>query len=168
MRFLLVLILWFVFIGGLKLYTWQRDAVTRQPVASPIQTEQLRGDWAIELTPTFSAEEDPFALQTEEKGPAPIEVRLNASSIALGAVNVARGDSLRIGNLGELQAGQNEIFIKASPPLNESGLNHGIRVRMLEGEAVLADETIWSNRGSLVAGSVAFTLKSDEEGSHDH
>ncbi len=168
MRFLLVLVLWFVFVGGLKTYTWQRDAATRQVVASPIHTELLSGNWALELTPTFSAEDDPFALQTDETENTPIAVSLNATPVELGALAIARGDTLRIDNLGELHPGHNEIYIKASPPLNESGLNHGIRVRMLEGEAVLADETIWSNRGSLVSGSVTFKLKTDTEGSHDH
>jgi len=168
MRFLLVVLFWLVFVGGLKAYTWQRDMAASRTVAAPVQVERLSGNWILELTPTFSAEADPFALETEDGAPAPIEVSLNAVPVALDSLRVVRGDALQIENLGELQQGPNEVFVKASPPLHESDLNHGIRVRILDGQAVLADETIWGNRGALVSGSVTFKLKSEEVPAHGH
>jgi hypothetical protein len=167
MRFLLCLIIWVVFVGGLYAYTEQRD---REMVAdTPLATvaEKTRERISIELTPTFSVEADPFALQTQEQN-APFDLRLNALPVDIANLSIARGQTLFIRDLEVAFSEHNELFIKASPPLAESHLTHGIRLRLLKQDQVLADQTIWSSGGGLVSGTVPFKLSADPETDHDH
>jgi hypothetical protein len=167
MRFLLCLIIWIVFVGGLYAYTEKRDRgiVTESAVA--IVDENPPERISIELTPTFSVEDDPFALQTQEQT-APFDLRLNGRAVDIANLQIARGQTLFIRNLEVALSEHNEIFIKASPPVAESHLAHGIRLRVLLQDRVLADRTIWSSGGGLVSGTVPFEQPVTPEVDHDH
>ena len=165
MRFLLCLVIWVVFIGGLYLYTSQRQGPVPQAAVAAPSAPQIEQSITIELTPTFSVEDDPFALKTEEKQ-EPIEIRLNGEPIQAQTAEIGRGKTLRISEARGVRSDHNELFVKASPPLSESSLDHGIRVRLLSGDRVLAEKTIWSSGGGLVSGSVSFTFSDTVEKSH--
>ncbi len=167
MRFLLCLLIWVVFIGGLFLYTSGRQGPVSQTVVAAPAPPQTQQRIALELTPTFSLEEDPFALQTAEKK-EPFELRLNGEQIKTAAADLSRGKTLLLSDIGGVRDDYNEIFVKASPPIAESTLAHGIRVRLLHGDQVLADKTIWSSGGGLVSGSVSFTLKDTADNTDGH
>ena len=158
MRFLLCIIIWVVFVGGLYLYVEQRDRgfVTESVAVAAVETSSQR--ISIELTPTFSVEDDPFALQTLEQK-APFELRLNGMAVDIADLPINRGQTLFIRDHEVALGDHNEVFIKASPPVAESHLTHGIRLRLVSGDRVLADQTIWSSGGGLVSGSVAFGLR---------
>ncbi len=146
---------------------WQRDAyIERSRVTTRIDLK-AEASFSLEVTPTFSIEKDPFALQSEENSEAPIELRLNGNDIALPYDQIEQGRVLRIDNISGVLVGHNELYVKASPPLAESSLNHGIRLVLLENDAVIADKTIWGSHGALVSGSTSFeTGLSGED--HDH
>lgn len=165
MRFLLCLVIWFIFVGGLYYYTSRRDrAYETRAVAAPVDTRtEMRV--ALELTPTFSVQDDPFALKTEEQQ-GPFEIRINGVGIASADLGVSRGQTLVIADLNIALGEHNEVFIKASPPVAESQLDHGIRVRLLDRERVLADKTVWSS-GGLVSGTVIFSLPTQAESDHE-
>lgn len=167
MRFLLCLVIWIVFVGGLYAYTeWRDRGVVTESVAAPVVSQQ-KERISIELTPTFSVEKDPFALQTEEQV-GPFDLRLNGKAVDIADLPISRGQTLFIRDLEVALADHNEVFVKASPPVAESHLNHGIRLRLLNQDRVLADQTIWSSGGGLVSGTVPFSLPSAEEIDHDH
>jgi hypothetical protein len=161
MRFLLCLVIWIVFVGGLYSYTQKRDrgAVT-ESVAAPV-VEKTKERLSIELTPTFSVEEDPFALQTVEPT-GPFDLRLNGMAVDIADLRISRGQTLFIRDLEFALSDHNEVFIKASPPLAENHLTHGIRLRLLSQDKVLADQTIWSSGGGLVSGTVPFSPTTTE------
>ncbi len=167
MRFLLCFIIWVVFVGGLYAYTEQRDRGVVPKSAVAIVAEKTRERISIELTPTFSVEADPFALQTQEQK-APFDLRLNAMPVDIANLSISRGQTLFIRDLEVALSDHNELFIKASPPLAESHLTHGIRIRLLKQDQVLADQTIWSSGGGLVSGTVPFKLPASPETDHDH
>ena len=167
MRFLLCLAIWVVFVGGLYAYTEQRDRsfTTKTAVATVEEKDAVR--ISIELTPTFSVEDDPFALQTQEQN-APFDLRLNGRAVDIANLPITRGQTLFIRDLEVALSDHNELFIKASPPVAESHLNHGIRLRLLNKDQVLADQTIWSSGGGLVSGTVPFKPPVTPEIDHDH
>ncbi len=167
MRFVLCLIIWVVFVGGLYLYVEQRDrgVVTENVALAAVEKTKQR--LSIELTPTFSVEDDPFALQTQEKK-APFDLSVNGRAVDIANLEIGRGQTLFIRDLEVALGDHNELFIKASPPVSESHLTHGIRLRLTSGERVLADKTIWSSGGGLVSGSVPFALNVSPESGHDH
>lgn len=167
MRFFLVVSIWIVFIGGLWLYVWKRDASI---VAS---TDVIRVEavddraYSVELTPTFSAEADPFALDDGASSQA-IELQLNGNTIDLSGFEFSRGQNVTIEKLSEVLMGHNELFLKASPPVSDVSINHGVRIRFLEDDSALLDETIWNNQGSLISGTINFKIESESEAAHDH
>lgn len=168
MRFLLSLIIWTVIVGGLFLYTSSRDAaVSRITAAVPVELD-VEGNFTLEITPTFSTEKDPFALQVDDSDQQPLEVRLNGQKISLPEEEIVRGKTLRIENISGILKGYNEVYVKASPPLDESELDHGVRLHILQDEKSLASDTIWSGQGALVSGSLNFSYGDAKEESHDH
>lgn len=168
MRFLLTLAIWIVFIGGLYLYTAQRNATATIPqeTADTAAAPKTERKITIELTPTFSIEEDPFALKTDVQA-QPLEVRVNGIPLPVKADDIGRGRTLIVSDVSLTEAEHNEVFVKASPPIAENSIEHGIRIRLLDSGKVLADRTVWSSGGGLVAGSVSFEL-TDGEAGHDH
>ncbi len=47
-------------------------------------------------------------------------------------------------------------------------LDHGIRVRLLNGSSVLLDDTIWASSGAVVSGTINFTLAAETDDEHEH
>lgn len=167
MRFLLCLVIWIVFVGGLYAYTEKRDRTSAPERVAAAVAEQEQEHISIELTPTFSVEDDPFALKTEEQT-GPFELRLNGRAIETSDLAISRGQTLLIADQGVTLADHNEVYIKASPPVSESNLTHGIRLRLLDRERILADQTVWSSGGGLVSGTISFSLNDTPDTDHDH
>lgn len=162
MRFFLSLFIWIVIVGGMFAYTWQRDAGLPQGPTIVEAAKQIQGGHLLEITPTFSVEKDPFALESDTENTSLIELRLNGSTLDLPAVEMRRGQVIQVHELTKLQVGFNEFYISAGPPLAESMLNHGMRVRLLDGSIVLFDDTIWASPGARVSGAINFTLAEDD------
>ena len=168
MRFLLCLMIWIVFVGGLFAYTSHRDAnLPEGPPPQKIEAH-VEGDYLLELTPTFSIEQDPFALQSDSENTPSIDLRLNGQIITFPDMEMNRGKVIQIKDLPDMIAGFNEFYIKASPPISETDRHHGMRLRLLEGEYVIADETIWAGDGAIVSGTVNFKLAIEKDHHHDH
>lgn len=167
MRFLLCLIIWLVFVGGLYLYTSERDKGLTQTAGPAPTVEKVREKISIALTPTFSVEEDPFALNTGDQQ-GPFEIRLNDTVIDTTTLEVGRGKTMLIPDIETALAPHNEIFVKMSPPISENNLAHGVRVHLMSGQQTLADETIWNSGGGLVSGTVTFSVQDTADTDHDH
>lgn len=168
MRFLLVVTVWVVIVGGLWSYVTQRDHRRGQVVAAVPADLSVEGRFAIEITPTFSVEEDPFALTTSDTSAPPLALKLNSSEIAIGAAEILRGQTIRLEKVEGVLAGHNEIFVTGSPPLTENTLEHGIRVKLFDEGGLLVDQTVWAEQGALVSGTITFSRLQSEEGRHDH
>lgn len=167
MRFLLTLVIWIVFVGGLKLYTIKRDAsLPIKPSEAP-DIEMASATYSVRLTPTFTVEKDPFALQTDNDAVSGIELALNGNNIVVPVNEVDRGKVLVLKNLQGVQIGQNELYLKASPPIGESMLDQGIRIQLLENDNPIANTTLWGEKGSLVLGTVNFAVSLQEK-DNDH
>jgi hypothetical protein len=169
MRFLLVVTIWLVIVGGLWSYIDHRDQNRREQVIAAVPVDlSVEARFAIEITPTFSAEEDPFALTTTDTSAPLLEVKLNGSEIDLDAEEVLRGKTIRQENVKGVLSGHNEIYVAASPPLAESTLEHGIRVKLFDDSGLLVDQTVWAENGAVVSGTVTFSHFQNEVESHDH
>jgi len=168
MRFFFCALIWLVIVGGLWSYTGFRDAGLSKtpPVARAVQ--QVVGHFSLEITPTFSIEKDPFALQTDHQAPASFEVRLNGERLDVPQEGIKRGEVIKIPALSRLLVGFNEIYVKGSPPVAESSLSHGLRVVLTDRGHLVVDRTIWGGDGTLVSGTINFKFSPVEEGGHDH
>ncbi len=168
MRFLLSLMIWIVIVGGLWLYTWQRDMARANVVASQVRIHEVDDDYSLEITSTFSVETDPFSLQLDDSPKTPLQVLINGREIELDTEVLRRGEVLKKEKVPHLVVGSNELYLKASPPFNESNMDHGMRVRLLQAGGIVLDKTVWSRQGSLVSGTVSFQLEETAGESHGH
>lgn len=168
MRFLLVVTIWIVIVGGLWKYISQRDASREQIIASSPVDLSVEGHFKLEVTPTFSTEDDPFALTTSDSNAAPFKLKLNGIELDTNVVELRRGQTLRQENIVGVLVGHNEIYVNASPPMSENTLEHGVRVKFYENNTLVVDKTVWADQGALVSGTISFSHSKTEEASHDH
>lgn len=171
MRFILTACIWIIIVGGLWLYTQQRQQAEAGLERSEPQLVVLEQQWDLLLTPTFSVEPDPFALQVTDEQDTAFEIRINGEPVPVAVDNLQRGVPLRVTGVTGLVAGQNEIFVQASPPLEESGRSHGIRIQLSRGDtSSQLDQTIWAGEGALVMGTLNFALtaQGETEDAHEH
>ena len=168
MRFLMVVAIWIVIVGGLWNYISHRDANRERIVATTPIDLTVEGHYALEITPTFSTEEDPFALQTSDTTTSSFEIKLNGSTLDMNAVELQRGESIRTENVSGVLEGHNEIYVNASPPLSENTMEHGIRVKFYQDNTLIVDRTVWADQGAIVSGTISFNQRETEEASHDH
>lgn len=167
MRFALVAVIWLVFVGGMWGYVQQRDA--RQPdgpVAAPVH-DTLDVSVTLEITPTFSSEKDPFALDTGDGDQGALVVTVNGVSVPVDAA-LERGMTLVRDNVTGLNRGFNELYISAPPAASETLLTNGIRVRVLRQGAVIEDQTLWGEKGAVISGTIGFDLAEQKGDDHDH
>ncbi len=168
MRFLLVVAIWIVIVGGLWNYISHRDAKRELIVATTPIDLTLEGQFTLEITPTFSTEDDPFALTTSDNAASPFEVKLNGNALDMDVLEFQRGETIRNEKVGGVLTGHNEIYVNASPPLSENTLEHGIRVKFYQDDTLIVDRTVWADQGALVSGTISFNHSQTEEASHDH
>jgi len=167
MRFFLVLFIWVIIVGGLWSYITHRDARRQQVIPQAAKDLAIDGRFAIAITPTFSAEKDPFALTTTESDTPPLEIRLNGTPLELPSREVRRGEIILLESITGMLTGHNEIYVNASPPLSESTLQNGVRVEVFEDEVTIAETTVWAGEGALVSGTLSFNHGRKAEGGHD-
>ena len=168
MRFLMVVAIWIVIVGGLWNYISHRDAKRELIVAATPIDLTVEGQYSLEITPTFSTEDDPFALTTSDNTASSFEVKLNGNALDLNVLKFQRGETIRNEKVGGVLTGHNEIYVNASPPLSENTLEHGIRVKFYQDDTLIVDRTVWADQGALVSGTISFNHSQTEEANHDH
>ena len=167
MRFILTVCIWIIIVGGLWLYTAQRNSgATGSEVM--VGERLAEGVFTVELTSTFDAEKDPFALDVGGEEAPPLEVRINGKGVELPVGEMRRGSVVRLENVEGILDGQNEIFIKASPPPAGNMSEHGIRVKVFKDDNMIGEKTVWSSGGSLVSGVLSFNYGKAGGDGHEH
>lgn len=166
MRILLTAAIWVAFAGGVALFTARRDA--RGPVVS-FERGPAKGVFAVEVTASFAASPDPFALDTGDVKAAGLVVRVNGVE-AIRSATVEPGVALRAEPVAAVVEGKNELFVEASPPQDQLSRRHAVRVRVLRDGEPVAERTFWSEPGSPVAAAFPLDVPAAprEEDAHDH
>jgi hypothetical protein len=169
MRPLIAVVIWVVLVGGLVLFVQSREAVE---TAQSFRLVPVQGTYALEITPTFAAEPDPFALRVEdEEQPSALTVKLNGKEVLRLTDRVDAGASIRVEPLRGLVEGGNELYLEANPPTKEAGRSHAVRVRVLRDGIPLSDRSFWSGQGSKIATTLRVNTipgGQQEEDGHAH
>jgi len=117
-----------------------------------LQVIEAPGEYAVDLTISFDAGPDEFALDVSEDAPS-LLVQMNGKQVVKRSGEVLASESpIRVESIEGVTVGNNEFFVQASPK-NLAGANC-IRVRILRDDAVVANETLWSSPGEIIQGSV--------------
>lgn len=159
-----VILIWLVLVGGLTLYMDHRDS---RPVAARTAAalDMAGGRYSVEVTPSFAAEADPFALAIGDAAEtSALSVTLRGRDLLSLAGGNEPGVPLEIANVEGVTAGDNEILLRAAPPPDAPSRRHFVQVRVLRDGLPLADETFWSEGGARVEGVLRFAAPSAGEG----
>ncbi len=168
MRLFLPILIWIFFVGGLWGYIHLRET-NKSITAYTIETTQAEEKvFTLILTPTFSAEKDPFALTVDTETSEDIQVQINGNKITLPpALELQRGQQVVLPDIKHILVGKNELFVQVSPPLKEAHLQQGLRIQLVGDQIAIVDTTAWSQGGAILSQSLLFDI-SQEEHDHDH
>lgn len=168
-RLFLVSLIWVSIIGGLWFFTSAETvgpAGTATPSAeAPAETAPAR--IVLELTTTFDLAPDPFSIEASE--PALI-VRLNGREIFRADDTVPAGAPVVIDRELPLLEGENELLLRAAPPIGAAGRSHALRARLTWRNRTLFERTAWSEPGGQIVAAYPFSLEEEtlREPDHDH
>lgn len=159
MRIIFALAIWAIVLSGLFLYMEARSNRSSTDSAPATGKLETAGPYALEITILTTLQPDPFALTTGSGNQAEsIHVRVNGRSVLSRTERIEAGTALRIEPVPGLLSGVNEIYLGASPPLDEHGRPAAIRLRLFNGLVPVVDETLWSDGGSKISGTISFSL----------
>jgi hypothetical protein len=168
MRFVAVILIWVVLVGGLTLFV-NRE---REGVADVyVPPEQAAGVFWLDVTPTFSVTPDPFALQIDDNSPIALVIRLNNNEVLQVSEDLQKGRAIEVKPLDGLVVGDNEFFIKAQPATAEMAHANALRLRLFHGTELLMDETFWSEPMSPLVATHRVRVADpgdSREDDHDH
>ena len=154
MRPALAIATWVFLVGGLALYMEQR------PEAKAVETyqpEMVEAEYTLEITTSFSAEVDPFALDVGDDEAVALRVLLNGAPVLTRSDGVKAGKPIRSGPLPGLLATANEFYVEAYPPSDAVQRANAVRLRLLRGDTTIAEDTFWSAPGMPVSGTWTVT-----------
>ncbi len=158
MRFLAALALAAVILGGVgfsqhMLTQRVRFDVTREAHGhGEAQPESGKGwGYRVELTSTFDAAADPFAVRVDAADDVPrLLVRHAGQELLRLSQDWHRGQMVAIPSVA-LEGRHAELFVQASPSAAEAAQSCGVRVRVIREDGALCDDqTIWTEGGGAV------------------
>ncbi len=162
-RLALVAAIWVLVMGGTALFL-HLDAPGAGPRPLLPRPEAATGDHALEISTSFALARDPFALTVDADQGRALTVRLSGS-IVLEADAMPSGGVLRIAPIPGLLAGVNEFHVLATPPVDPGGqseVRHALRLRLLRGAEVVAEQTFWAEQGAPVSGTLHMHLEQEQ------
>jgi hypothetical protein len=139
------------------------------------------GVFAVELTLTFDAELDAFALEPDA---SPVELNFQGRNLVAGKGPFRRGEPIRISPVAGIveahgeQSGRNSFVFRAIPKPSEADpfsvestapaqLAHAARIRIFRDDQLVGEQTLWSEPGQPVSGTVEITVVARETVAHD-
>jgi len=149
MRPLLVIILATLIFGGLAGYS---RFVASIPAAHSEHDEApiAEGKFSVELTLSFDAQKDEFAFDDE---PA-LVVRLAGRDLARRDQRAPASEPLQADNVSGIVAGKNAFFVRAVPTQEHIVRPCAVQIRILRDGHLIAENTLWSQPGNIVAGEI--------------
>ena len=157
-------------LGGLSAYMhvkarWRVEVPVYEPPAAS-------GVYSIEVTPSFSTQRDPFALDLgeAEDAPATLKVSLGERIVLRQTGAIEAGETLRAEPVDGIRIGKNQLHLSVAVPEDKLTGSHAVRLRILRDGVQVADETVWSEPGQPVSGEVTLEVAPFEqvEEPHDH
>ncbi|QTA81051.1 Uncharacterized protein dnl_33750 [Desulfonema limicola] len=169
MRIFLAVFICITFTGGLGLYMSCRTEAYIPETNNKHQTGT--SGYSLLITAAFAVEPDPFAIQTDDTKPgAGLIVSMGKKEILRQTRQIKPGIPVLVKPLKGLVPGINELYIEASPFLEDTDKSHALRVQIMEHDFLIAEKTFWSFPGGKIADTIRFKIKAqqDKEDNNDH
>ena len=145
-------------LGGVQFYMSQRPTVVRQVADEEVQAG---GDFSLDITLTFDAGPDAFALDVND---APsLLVLFRGNELIRETELVSAGEVVTVEKIDNVVNGQNEFFVQATPADSDALLARALRIRILRDGQVISDSSLWSEPGETIQGTLLLELSLAEE-----
>jgi hypothetical protein len=170
MRIIIAIAIWAVILGGVTTFQRHRNMrqVSQTAGQSPVKVS-ASAVYSLAVTPTFKAEPDPFALQTDTtETSAALVVRMAGTDLLRVTDQGEAGQALRIESLPNIQVGLNEIYIEGAPPTDQGGQRHAVLVELFRNDVWIQQASFWSVPGGKVTGVLRFEVEEDTGRAPDH
>ena len=154
-------------LGGLYTYMSARNYGTVQVDALPELVAP--GVFRLELMLTFPAERDPFAFDLENE--PTVLVTFRRKNIIRATDPVQAGTTLQVHPLEHVVegndelSGRNEFYFEILTG-EDSKIARDLRFRIFRDEQVVVDQTVWSDPGEPVRGTVNLVILAAPETEH--
>jgi hypothetical protein len=125
-----------------------------------VEPPPANGRFSLEVTRSFEAAVDAFAFADD---PA-LVVRLAGRDVVRRTDVVDASEPIHVDDLTGIVAGKNAFFVRAIP--SDSFVRHpcALQLRVLRDGRLIAEETLWSTPGDIVAGELRLDLGSEVGG----
>ena len=149
-------------LGGLQFYMSSRPA----PVNNQRPPEVLaEGKFDVRLTLTFDAGPDPFAFDSSQA--ASVVVLFEGEDLLRLTEHVNAG-TMSVEDVAGIDAGRNEFFVEAVPKGTTNLVSRGIRIQVFRDGVMVGDQSLWSDPGAPVAGTIVIDVPKSSGAVNDH
>lgn len=144
------------------LHRVQAELVPTEATSAPAQAA---GTFSLDVTLTFDAGgENAFALEPTQA--TALVVRFGERDMLRVEESIAAGAPLRVEEIEGIVPGPNEFYVEAQPADQGQPVAHAVRVRVFRDGNPVGDQTLWSEPGLPVRGTVRIHVR--EELAHEH
>ncbi len=170
MRIITAIAIWVLILGGVTAFQHHRKMLRASQGSESLPVAKAASAvYSLAVTPTFKAEPDPFALQTDEAdASAALVVRMTGTDLLHVTDQVESGQALRIEALPNIQVGLNEIYIEGAPPTAQGQQRHAILVELFRNDVWIQQASFWSVPGGKVTGVLRFEVEEGKGEASDH
>jgi hypothetical protein len=170
MRVITAIVVWVVILGSITSFQRHREMLRTSQATGPLPVAAAAtAVYSLAITPTFKAETDPFALQTDTNvASAALLVRMTGTDLLRVTDQVEAGQALHIKALPEIRVGLNEIYIEGCPPTAQGQQRHAVLVELFRNDVWIQQASFWSVPGAKVTGVLRFEIAEDEGEEADH
>ncbi len=136
------------------------------PPSTATNLEQAQGNFSLDVTLTFDAAgQGAFALDPSEA--AALTVRLRGHEVLRIEEPIAAGTPITVEQIEGITPGPNEFYLEAHPADEGRPVAHAVRVRVFRNGHPLGEQTLWSEPGLPVRGTVWVEVQEDSA-AHAH
>jgi hypothetical protein len=163
---LFISLLIFGAVAGYLRFSQEVRSALAQRESGKVEEVAAEDVFTLEITLTFDAGgESAFSLEPAES--TAVLVRFRDRELLRMEEPVPAGTPLRIEEIEGVVEGSNEFYIEAHPASQAIPVAHAVRVRVFRNQAPVAEETLWSEPGLPVRGTVRFDVRTGAD-DHEH
>jgi hypothetical protein len=111
------------------------------------------GKYSAEITLTFDAQADEFALE-----PTSLVLKKQNQVLLQRAELVPAGTPLVVENIAGIVEGENEFYFACVPKEDGRAIARAVRIRILRDGVPVADKTLWAEAGLVPQGAVVLDV----------
>ncbi len=150
-------------LGGLQMYMLFRPQIVHDAV---VRVEhRAAGNFRLELLATAALGPDEFALDATQA--AALDVSYRGQSVVTRTEPLEAGQPVVVEPIEGLVEGANEFFVRCWPQDTNSTVPLAVRLRILRDDAILSEQTLWSELGEPVQAAVRLDLSASQVSEDD-